>query len=160
MVMMTLYVRQQKRHRDKELTFGLCGRRQGWDDLREQHWNMYIAICEMDHQSKFDAWNRALKASALGWPWGMGWGGRWEGDSGWGTRVHLWLIHVNIWQKPLQYCKVIQFSSVQSLSRVQLFVTLWIAAGQASLSITNSWSLPKLMSIESVMPSSLSLQLK
>ena len=32
---MTLYVRQQKRHRDQEQTFGLCGRRQGWDDLRE-----------------------------------------------------------------------------------------------------------------------------
>ena len=47
-----------------------------------------------------------------------------------------------------------QFSSVQSLSRVQLFVTPWTAACQASLSITNSWSLPKLMSVESVMPSS------
>ena len=46
-----------------------------------------------------------------------------------------------------------QFSSVQSLSRVQLFVTPWIAAHQASLSITNSRSLPKLMSIESVVPS-------
>ena len=46
----------------------------------------------------------------------------------------------------------IQFSSVQSLSCVQLFVTPWTAAHQASLSITNSWSAPKLMSIES-MPS-------
>ena len=42
-------------------------------------------------------------------------------------------------------------SSVQSLSRVLLFVTPWTAACQASLSITNSWSLPKLMSIELVM---------
>ena len=47
-----------------------------------------------------------------------------------------------------------QFSSVQSLSRVWLFATPWIAARQASLSITNSQSLLKLMSIESVMPSS------
>ena len=48
-----------------------------------------------------------------------------------------------------------QFSqSVQSLSHVRLFVTPWIAAHQASLSITNSWSSPKLMCIESVMPSS------
>ena len=46
-----------------------------------------------------------------------------------------------------------QFSSVQLLSRVQLFTTPWTAAFQASLSITNSWSLRKLMSIESVMPS-------
>ena len=45
------------------------------------------------------------------------------------------------------------FSSVQLLSRVWLFVTPWTAAGQASLSITNSWSLLKLMSIKSVMPS-------
>ena len=44
--------------------------------------------------------------------------------------------------------------SVQSLSRVQLFATPWIAARQASLSITNSQTLLKLMSIESVMPSS------
>ena len=48
---------------------------------------------------------------------------------------------------------LVQFSSVQSLSCVQLFATPWTAAHQASLSITNSWSLPKLMSIESVMPS-------
>ena len=47
-----------------------------------------------------------------------------------------------------------QFSSVQSLSRVRLFATPWIAAHQASLSITNSRSSPKLMCIESVMPSS------
>ena len=46
-----------------------------------------------------------------------------------------------------------QFSSVQSLSLVWLFTTPWTAAHQASLSITNSWSLLKLMSIESVMPS-------
>ena len=46
-----------------------------------------------------------------------------------------------------------QFSSVQSLSRVWLFATPWTAACQASLSITNSQSLFRLMSIESVMPS-------
>ena len=46
-----------------------------------------------------------------------------------------------------------QFSSVQSFSHVRLFVTTWTAARQASLSITNSWSLLKLMSMESVMPS-------
>ena len=47
----------------------------------------------------------------------------------------------------------ITFSSVQSLSRVRLFVTPWTAARQASLSIINSQSLLKLMSIELVMPS-------
>ena len=48
----------------------------------------------------------------------------------------------------------IQFSSVQLLSRVWLFATPWIAARQASPSITNSWSSLRLTSIESVMPSS------
>ena len=47
----------------------------------------------------------------------------------------------------------LQFNSVRSLSCVRLFLTPWIAAHQASLSITNCWSSPKLMSIESVMPS-------
>ena len=48
---------------------------------------------------------------------------------------------------------LVRFSSVQSLSRVFLFANPWIAARQASLSITNSWSPPKPMFIESVMPS-------
>ena len=52
----------------------------------------------------------------------------------------------------LSYLKV-QFSSVQSLSRVQLFATSWTAARQASLSITNSGRLLKFMSIETVWPS-------
>ena len=56
------------------------------------------------------------------------------------------------WQ-PLIYYLLHQFSSVQSLSRVQLFATPWTAACQTSLSITSSWSLPKPMSIELVMPS-------
>ena len=54
--------------------------------------------------------------------------------------------------EPGSRCSV-QLSSVQLLSHVRLFVTLWTAACQASLSITNSQSLLKLMSIELVMPS-------
>ena len=57
---------------------------------------------------------------------------------------HIWLV--------LNYDEI-QFGSVQSLSHVWLFATPWNAACQASLSITNSWSPPKPMSIESVMPS-------
>ena len=51
------------------------------------------------------------------------------------------------------YFMKFQSSPVQSLSHVQLFVTPWTAACQASLSMTNSWSLLKLLSIKSVMPS-------
>ena len=53
----------------------------------------------------------------------------------------------------LEGYKPVTFSSVQSFSHVRLFVTPWTVARQASLSITNSQSLLKLMSIESVMPS-------
>ena len=59
-----------------------------------------------------------------------------------------------LWYECCTCFALLQFSSVQSLSHVWLFVTPWITAHQASLSITNSWSLHKLMSIESVMPSS------
>ena len=97
-VTITLYARRQNRHRCIEQSFGLCGRGREWDDLGEWHWNMYIIICETDHQSRFNAWDWVLGAGALGWPWGMGWGGRWEEGSGWGTHVHLWQIHVHVWQ--------------------------------------------------------------
>ena len=52
---LTLYARQEKRHRCIEQTFGLYGRIRGWDDLREQHRNMYIITCETDCQSRLDA---------------------------------------------------------------------------------------------------------
>ena len=65
----------------------------------------------------------------------------------------MYLNHFAVHQKLTQHCKS-TISSVQSLSRVRLFVTPWITAHQASLSITNSRSSLKLTSIESVMPSS------
>ena len=61
-------------------------------------------------------------------------------------------IPQNTYCLDLHCCSVAQFSSVQSLSRVWLFATPWTAARQAFLSIANSQSLLKLMSIESVMP--------
>ena len=42
---------------------------------------------------------QVLRARALGRLRGVGWGGMWEGGSGWGTHVNPWLIHVNVWQK-------------------------------------------------------------
>ena len=67
----------------------------------------------------------------------------------------LWLIwFISVEDGVLEAClRGSQFSSVQSLSRVRLFATSWTTACQASLSITNSRSLPKLMSVELVMPS-------
>ena len=52
MVMVTLYAKQKKRHICTEQTFGLCGRRQGWDVLKEQHVFIYN---EIDHQPRWDA---------------------------------------------------------------------------------------------------------
>ena len=68
-------------------------------------------------------WNRSpaqvgcmrqvLGPGALGRPRGIGWRGRWEGGSGWGIHVNPWLIHVHVWQKPLQYCKVISLQLIK-----------------------------------------------
>ena len=55
MVTITLYVRQQKRHRCIQQFYGLCGRERGWDDLGEWYRNMYNIICEMNRQSRLDA---------------------------------------------------------------------------------------------------------
>ena len=72
-------------------------------------------------QVYYQGWNRSpaqvgcmrqvLGAGAPGRPRGMGWGGRWEGR--WGTHVNPWLIHVNVWQKPLQYCKIISLQLIK-----------------------------------------------
>ena len=56
---------------------------------------------------------RVLGAGALGRPRGIGWRGREEGGSEWGILVNPWLIHVSVWQKPLQYCKVISLQLIK-----------------------------------------------
>ena len=71
----------------------------------------------------YQVWNRSpvqvgcmrqvLRAGALGWTRGMGWGGTWEGGSGWEIYVNPWLIHVNVWQKSLQYYKVISLQLIK-----------------------------------------------
>ena len=55
----------------------------------------------------------SARAGALGRPRGMEWEGRWEGGSGWGTHVNPRLMYVNVWQKPLQYCKVISLQLIK-----------------------------------------------
>ena len=57
---------------------------------------------------------QALRFGALGRPRGIGWRGNWEGGSGWGTHVNPWLIHFNVWQNPLQYCKVISLQVINT----------------------------------------------
>ena len=89
-----------------------------WEKARVG-WSERIALKHVHYQ----VWNRSpvqvgctrqvLGAGTLGWHGGMGWGGRWEGGSGWGTHVNPWLIHVNVWQKPLQYYKVISLQLIK-----------------------------------------------
>ena len=73
---------------------------------------------------------QVLGAGALGRPRGMGWGGRREGGSGWGAHVDSWLIHVNVWQKPLQYYKVISLQltkiNKKNNSLRKLLLKIWI----------------------------------
>ena len=57
---------------------------------------------------------QVLGSGALGRPRGIGWRGRWEGGLGWGIHVNPWLIHVNVWQKSLQYCKVISLQLIKN----------------------------------------------
>ena len=91
-------------------------------------------------QVYYQGWNRpaaqagcmrqVLRAGTLGRPRGMGWGGSWEGGSGWGTHINPWLIHVNVWQKPLQYCKVISLQLIKinekKKTMLPLILFLWL----------------------------------
>ena len=80
-------------------------------------------------QVYYQGWNRSpaqvgcvrqvLRAGSLGRPRGMGWRGRWEGGSRWGTHANPWLIHVNIWQKPLQYFKVISLQPIKINEKIK-----------------------------------------
>ena len=119
MVMITLYAKQKKRHRWTEQTLGLwekarvgCSERIAWKQVCYQGWNRSPA--------QVGCMRQVLRASALGRPRRMGWRGRWEGGSGCGTHVNPWLIHVNVWQKPLQYCKVssLQLIKINAKKRI------------------------------------------
>ena len=89
-----------------------------WEKVRVG-WSERTALKHVYYQ----VWNRSpaqvgcmrqvLRAGALGRPRGIGWGGRREGGSGWGTHVNPWLIHVNVWQKPLQYCNIISLQLIK-----------------------------------------------
>ena len=72
-------------------------------------WENGIEACrisyETNRQSRFDAGYWMLGAGALGQPRGIVQGGRREGGSGWGTRVYLWQIHVDVWQNQYNIVK-------------------------------------------------------
>ena len=69
--------------------------------FRENSIDKYTIKGETDHHPRLEAWD---KCSGLV---------HWEDPEGWGTRVNPWLIPVNVWQKPLQYCKVISLQLIK-----------------------------------------------
>ena len=64
---------------------------------------------------------QVLGPGALGRPRGIGWRGRWEGELGWGIHVTPWLIHVNIWQNPLQCCEVISLQLIKINEKIYIY---------------------------------------
>ena len=89
MVLMNLSIGQQWRCRHREQSFGHSLGERRWDNLWEQHWNIYITVCKVDSQWEFAVWHREPKASAL-WQPRVGWGGRREAGSGRGGHVYTY----------------------------------------------------------------------
>ena len=113
MVTITLYAKWKKRHRCTEQTFRLCGKRRRWDVQREQHLNKYTIKGETDHQPRLDAWDGC--SGLVHWedPEGSSREGGGRRDQDGDIHVNPWLIPVNVWQKPLQYCKVISIQLIK-----------------------------------------------
>ena len=96
MVKITLYAKQKKRHRCTEQTFGLCGRRRGWDVSRE----ISIETCILSRVKQITSPGWMHETSAQAWFTGKTQRDRVEreveGGSEWGIHVNPWLIHVNV----------------------------------------------------------------
>ena len=105
---------------------------------------MYNIIYETSHQSRFDTRYWMLGAGAVGRPRGMVWGGRREEGSGWGTRVYLWQIHVDIWQNQYNIVKLNKIKFKKKGKKKRNFakdMRVWkmksVVAGHQKLTITN-----------------------
>ena len=78
---------------------------------------------------------QVLGPGALWRPRGMGWRRRWEGGLGLGIHVNPWLIHVNVWQETLQYCKVIRLQlikinekkNLKSLLIIDMYIQIFLS---------------------------------
>ena len=110
MVMITLYAKQTQMYRTDFWTLWEkervgCFKRTASKHVYYLSWNRSPA--------QVGCMRQVLWPGALGRPRGIGWRGRWEGGLGWGIHVYPWLIHFNVWQKPLQYCKVISLQLIK-----------------------------------------------
>ena len=105
----------QNRKRDTDVQNRL------WDSVGEGKGGMFwensieTSILSRVKEITSPGWMHKTSAQAwcIGRPRGIGWRGRWEGGSGWGIHVNPWLIHVSVWQNPLQYCKLISLQLIK-----------------------------------------------
>ena len=100
MVLINLFTGQQWSSKHKEQTW--TQRRRGWDELREQHGNIHSTVCKIDTKREFLVWHREINPVLCDILEGWEMAGRLRKE---GTYVYLWLIHVDVWQKPTQHCK-------------------------------------------------------
>ena len=101
MVTITLYAKQKKRHRCTEFWTLWEKVRVGCLERTASKHVYYLGLHRSP--SQVGCIRQVLGPGALGRLRVIGWIGRWEGGSGWGTHVNPWLIHVNVRQKTLQY---------------------------------------------------------
>jgi len=105
MVMITLYARQQKRHRYIEKSFGLCGRGESG-----MIWENGIETCIISYVKRIASPGSMQNTGCLGlvhWYDPKGWYGEGGGrrGSGWGTCAYPWRIHVDVWQNQYNILK-------------------------------------------------------
>ena len=109
MVTITLYAKQKKRQQMYRTEFWTLGEGEG-GMFRENS----IETCILSTVKQITSPGWIHDTSARAWCTGKTQRrGRWEGGSGWRILVNPWLIHVNVWQKPLQYCKVISLQLIK-----------------------------------------------
>ena len=92
----------------------------------------------------FDTGYRMFGAGARGWYREIIWGGRWEGGSGLGTHVHLWLIHVNVWQNQYNIVKQNKVKIKIKNKRNDLILLLmdWLDCISAGITLSHKFLLP------------------
>ena len=113
MLMITVYAKQKKTQMYRTDFWTL------WEKAIFQENSIKTCILSRVKRSpaQVGCMRQVLGPGALGRPRGIGWRGRWEVGSAWGTHVNPWLIHVNVWQKPLQYCKVISLQLIKKIKK-------------------------------------------
>ena len=119
MLLITLYAKQKKRQMYRTVFWNL------WEKVRmgcfERTASKHVYYLWRNRSpAQVGCMRQMLGPGALGRPRGIGRRGRWEGGSGWGIHVKPWLILVNVWQNPLQYCKVISLQLIKNKIKIKL----------------------------------------